>query len=92
MKAKYSQSIYVTSRGNSWGLKASHTCPRIPAYAWFALAYAYSHRRLLVCRTSAFTTHIMENIALYISYILLELEVFRGQQLGQEMTDSLASM
>ena len=42
MKAKYSQSIYVTSRGNSWGLKASHTCPRIPAYAWFALAYAYS--------------------------------------------------
>ena len=49
-------------------------------------------RRLLVCRTSAFTTHIMENIVLYISYILVELEVFRAQQLGQEMTDSLASM
>ena len=59
-------------------------------------------RRLLVCHTSALTIHIKENVAfkgipyilleLKVSYILLELEVFHGQQLGQEMTDSLASM
>ena len=88
-----------------------------PAYAWYALAYAYSHPQTAClshlsphlshqgkhCHAYFYTT-VYHRLCVICSYgqvtksdvldvlILLQLRVFSKQQLGREMTDSLASM
>ena len=79
----------VETLGAGGGLPPIPVPGSLPMHGMHWPMHTHTHR-LLVCHTSALTTQT--NVALYISYILLELEVFCGQQLGQEMTDSLASM